>query len=1099
MFLTVYLLTLGMVTAAPGGWRTGEKQILVQLNNPQEATQLISAKIDFEWTGPLTLRAYVVDKELLFLQSLGLTIEVEIEDLNQYYSGFWTGEDAYHSYSEIIALADSLEENFPSICKRYLFGTDASGQYELTALKISDNVLVDEPEAEVMFDGGIHGDEIGGPENVIRFARDLCLAYGNDPDITELIDNREIWLYLMVNPWGRVNMTRYNQNGVDLNRDWSYMWDEWGGSTGPCSQPESKALRLCMYNNQFVVHTTYHSGTVYISCPWSYRPDQPHDWSHINQLAALYSNTSTYPNLPYGQGYNGMYAINGSTKDSNYGIMGSISWSMEISESKQPPASQIMLYYNRNYPAMLAMIEYAGYGLQGTITDAVSGEPVAAAVFVNDYMPTYSDSDAGDFHKYVLASTYDITVVANGYESETVENVVVESNSVTTVDVALTPGGGHYAWRLPASQIPGNNYSDEGWTPGVIGAPDGVRYSIGKNGWCVLDMQFPVIDGEGNDVVVYEEDSSPEGYTLFAGETIDGPWVSLGQGTGTQEFDLAGSGLTAVQFFKIVDDGDGSATASDAGFDLDAIEGISQINGVYLALDNYTIDDSNGNNNGIIDPGETVDLIVSIKNNGDAIAENTSGILTSASPYVTIIGGSAAFGSLAQWESGEGVFTLEASPGTPPGQVANLNLQVEANNGAYTNTYALPVTIGHIVEDWESGTMTQFDWTTGGNNSWELSTQSPWEGTYCIKSGDINDNQSSWLEIAYDVLAASEIGFYKKVSSESNYDYLYFYIDGTPMGQWSGEVSWSETVFSVTPGYHTFRWEYSKDQSVSQGSDCAWLDYITLPAGAITGLMASFAADQTEICIQDIVHFTDLSTGNITSWYWEFEGGSPATSSAQNPQVAWFNAGLYDVTLTVSDGSYTNTFVAEDYILVNESPSDPGPVNGQVYVITNGGPLYSYSIDPIPYSSQYEWSIDPEEAGVLNPDGPECDVVFTDSWSGNFNLTVTVTNNCGSGSATLEGMAVITGINDAGLSGLTIFPNPAKEIINLTLPADLINGDDLHLSLMGLTGNLLWEKEFERNSIPEKIRINTEKFPAGVYLVRWANGTDSGIQRVVVR
>ncbi|MEI6242902.1 MAG: M14 family zinc carboxypeptidase, partial [Chlamydiota bacterium] len=45
------------------------------------------------------------------------------------------------------------------------------------------------------------------------FARDLCLSYASDPSITDLINNREIWLYLMVNPDGRVNLVRYNSNG----------------------------------------------------------------------------------------------------------------------------------------------------------------------------------------------------------------------------------------------------------------------------------------------------------------------------------------------------------------------------------------------------------------------------------------------------------------------------------------------------------------------------------------------------------------------------------------------------------------------------------------------------------------------------------------------------------------------------------------------------------------------------------------------------------------------------------------------------------------------------------------------------------------------
>jgi hypothetical protein len=323
-----------------GGWRIGEKQIRISASNSEHVKELYNLKLNLDFHGPAYdhIICYVTPLELIKIEALGIPYIVEIEDLNKHNENVWEMLDAYHSYQEIIDLADSLAGAFPSICKKYIFGYSIQNR-QCVALKISDNVDVDEPEPEVMFDGGIHGDEIGCSENIIRFARDLCLQYGTDPTVTNLINTREIWLYLMVNPDGRHYDSRYNVNGVDLNRDWAYMWDGWGGSTGPCSQVESKALRECMYNNQFVVHTTYHSGTEYISCPWSYRPDQPLDWDHIIQLAGYYSSVSGYANLQYGQGYSGMYGINGSTKDGNYGMMGSISWSMEISYSKHPPSS----------------------------------------------------------------------------------------------------------------------------------------------------------------------------------------------------------------------------------------------------------------------------------------------------------------------------------------------------------------------------------------------------------------------------------------------------------------------------------------------------------------------------------------------------------------------------------------------------------------------------------------------------------------------------------------------------------------------------------------------------------------------------------------
>ncbi len=102
---------------------------------------------------------------------------------------------------------------------------------------------------------------------------------------------------------------------------------------------------------------------------------------------------------------------------------------------------------------------------------------------------------------------------------------------------------------------------------------------------------------------------------------------------------------------------------------------------------------------------------------------------------------------------------------------------------------------------------------------------------------------------------------------------------------------------------------------------------------------ANFTGSPQQIIVGNSVDFTDISTGNPTSWSWSFEGGSPSTSTQQNPTVTYNQAGSYDVSLTVQNaGGQSNTVTKVDYITVVEEP-------GQHFVpIWSGGALNPMTI-----------------------------------------------------------------------------------------------------------------------------------------------------------
>jgi hypothetical protein len=136
------------------------------------------------------------------------------------------------------------------------------------------------------------------------------------------------------------------------------------------------------------------------------------------------------------------------------------------------------------------------------------------------------------------------------------------------------------------------------------------------------------------------------------------------------------------------------------------------------------------------------------------------------------------------------------------------------------------------MEDFETGDFSKFDWQFSNNEAWTMETENPYAGIFSAKTPLTQDKDTTQLIISLIVPQAGEISFYKRVSSEYNWDYFRFFIDDELMGQWSGEVEWSFESFEVESGFHTFKWSYEKDWFAISGEDCAYLDNIILP-GAV--------------------------------------------------------------------------------------------------------------------------------------------------------------------------------------------------------------------------------------------------------------------------
>ncbi|MBC8313579.1 MAG: T9SS type A sorting domain-containing protein, partial [Candidatus Cloacimonetes bacterium] len=242
-----------------------------------------------------------------------------------------------------------------------------------------------------------------------------------------------------------------------------------------------------------------------------------------------------------------------------------------------------------------------------------------------------------------------------------------------------------------------------------------------------------------------------------------------------------------------------------------------------IFVGNVVVDDDNGQ----LDPGDTADLIVTLENAGGATAMDIIALLTNSDPYVQINTNTDDLTSLVAGSSGEVTFNVSVDEDTQIGYVAEFMLNVSAHNN-YSVSDDFSLNIGICLEDFETGNFVQYPWEFEGQADWLISSDS-YEGDFSAQSGDINDDQISMMSVTLDVLSNDNITFYYKVSSESNYDYLRFYIDGNLQNEWAGEVSWAQASYPVTAGNRTFTWAFEKDGSVSDGSDCGWIDYIIFP------------------------------------------------------------------------------------------------------------------------------------------------------------------------------------------------------------------------------------------------------------------------------
>jgi len=404
--------------------------------------------------------------------------------------------DFYPTYPAYVDMMYQFAANYPDLCQVYSIGTTVMGRNLLVA-KISDNVSVREAEPQFLYTSSIHGDEVTGYILMLRLIDYLLTNYGTNAKVTNLVNGIEIWINPLANPDGTYysgdntvsGARRYNANSVDLNRNYP---DPQDGQhpDGNAWQPETLAFMELAQENHFVMSANFHGGAEVLNYPWDTWPQLAADntwWVYVSRqyvdTVHLYS-PSTYMDFLNNGITNGYawYTISGGRQDFMNYFNHCREITMEISDIKLLPTSQLPNHWNWNYPSLLNYMEQCLYGVRGIVTDSISGFPMEAKVEILghdvDESYVFSAPECGNYHRLLAAGTYDFTFSVPGVPPKTIQGVRVVQNHTTLLNVQLNPGELNADFQASATVMPagktvtftdlstGNSVSREWWFEG---------------------------------------------------------------------------------------------------------------------------------------------------------------------------------------------------------------------------------------------------------------------------------------------------------------------------------------------------------------------------------------------------------------------------------------------------------------------------------------------------------------------------------------------------------------------------------------------------------------------------------------------------------
>ena len=247
--------------------------------------------------------------------------------------------------------------------------------------------------------------------------------------------------------------------------------------------------------------------------------------------------------------------------------------------------------------------------------------------------------------------------------------------------------------------------------------------------------------------------------------------------------------------------------------------------------------------------------------------------------------------------------------------------------------------------------------------------------------------------------------------------------------------------------------------------------------------IAGFSSDLIGGCPPLEVHFSDTSANEPTAWNWIFSGGTPASSTEQNPVVLYQSEGVYDVQLIVTNAAGSDTVYQQGYIRVDSLPHA-----SFTWTLQDAQVTFENTSEQ---SNTYFWDFgDNEESTEENP-------VHEYDMSGDYSVMLVASNDCGADTVMNEIEVIIISTQQPSyLNKFSLYPNPGNGLVFLEMAGEA--KESLQVSLYDLTGRMLFNKMVPFQTGALKTSFDWTHLPAATYILELAAGSEKNQWKIII-